>query len=143
MWRYFLIILAVLYGLYPLDILPDSIFGWGWLDDIAVLVVLWQIYIRLKQRAATQRNSGKADTGTSAGRSTGNQSGGERAVPRKAHEILGVARNATPEEIKKAYRKLAGQYHPDKLSHLGDDFRALAESRFKEIQGAYQELIGK
>jgi DnaJ like chaperone protein len=142
MWRYFLIILAVLYSLFPLDLLPDSIFGWGWLDDIAVVVVLWQIYIRLKQRAATQRNSGHADTGTS-DRSTENQSGGKRTVPKKAHEILGVPRNATPEEIKKAYRKLASQYHPDKLSHLGDDFRALAESRFKEIQGAYHELTGK
>jgi DnaJ-class molecular chaperone len=36
---------------------------------------------------------------------------------------------------------LAGQYHPDKVSHLGEEFRQLAEKRFKEIQVAYQELI--
>lgn len=48
------------------------------------------------------------------------------------YDILGVARNASPEEVKKAYRRLAHQYHPDKSS--GD------EKRFKEINEAYQVL---
>ena len=48
------------------------------------------------------------------------------------YHILGVPRNATKEDIKKAYRKLAHQYHPDKKG--GD------ESRFKEINEAYQIL---
>ena len=39
--------------------------------------------------------------------------------------------------------QLARKYHPDKLEHLGDEFKALAETRFKEIQKAYQELSGK
>ena len=49
-------------------------------------------------------------------------------------------RNATKEEIKAAYKRLASQYHPDKVSHLGEEFRVLAEQKFKEIQRAYQEL---
>ena len=48
---------------------------------------------------------------------------------------LGVAKNAPPDEIKKAYRKLARRYHPDR--NPGD---AAAEERFKEIQGAYDVL---
>ncbi|MGC9599480.1 MAG: molecular chaperone DnaJ [Minisyncoccia bacterium] len=48
------------------------------------------------------------------------------------YHILGVAKNASDEEVKKAYRKLAHQYHPDKPG--GD------ESRFKEINEAYQVL---
>ena len=48
------------------------------------------------------------------------------------YETLGIARNASAEEVKKAYRKLAHQYHPDK--HGGD------EKRFKEINEAYQAL---
>src|SRR6476619_7171966 len=51
------------------------------------------------------------------------------------YETLGVAKNATADEIKKAYRKLARQYHPDK--NPGD---ASAEDRFKEVQGAYDVL---
>lgn len=50
------------------------------------------------------------------------------------YEILGVAKNATGEEIKKAYRKLALKYHPDKGGTKED------EAKFKEINEAYQVL---
>ncbi len=51
------------------------------------------------------------------------------------YEVLGVSRTVTPEEIKKAYRKLAVQHHPDK--HKGDK---KAEEKFKEIGEAYEVL---
>ena len=56
------------------------------------------------------------------------------------YEVLGVVRNASQDEIKRAYKQLAGKYHPDKVAHLGEEFRELAEQRFKEIQEAYQKL---
>ena len=57
------------------------------------------------------------------------------------YEILGIDQSASQEEIKHAYRQLAGKYHPDKVTHLGEEFRALAEKRFKDIQRAYSELV--
>jgi DnaJ-class molecular chaperone len=59
-------------------------------------------------------------------------------MPRDLYEVLGVKRDASEEEIKKAYRKLARQYHPDR--NPGDK---QAETRFKEVQGAYDILGDK
>src|SRR3978361_2293437 len=55
-----------------------------------------------------------------------------RAVAKSLYESLGVSKNATQDEIKKAYRKLVREVHPDK--NPGN------EERFKEVQGAYDVL---
>jgi hypothetical protein len=59
------------------------------------------------------------------------------------YETLGIAPGATPDEISVAYRQMAKQYHPDRVTHLGPEFRAMAEERMKEINAAYQELNGR
>ena len=51
--------------------------------------------------------------------------------------MLGLDRDASFEEIKKAYRQLSMQYHPDKVGHLGEEFRRVAEEKMKEINVAY------
>jgi hypothetical protein len=56
------------------------------------------------------------------------------------YDILGVARNASAEEIKRAYRKLAQDYHPDKLAGVPPAVKKLAEEKFKDVQEAYEIL---
>lgn len=53
------------------------------------------------------------------------------------YAILGLESGADKDTIKKAYRKLSMKYHPDKVRHLGEEFRAVAEEKMKEINGAY------
>jgi len=56
------------------------------------------------------------------------------------YKILGINENSSPEEIKKAYREMANKYHPDKVSHLGEEFIEIANKKFKQIQEAYQNI---
>ena len=135
--RLVLCLLAVLYTLSPYDLFPDFIIGWGWIDDLAILGLLWWYLSKLK------KNRYRFEEGHYQKREQEQTSGGPReqeSSKKTAYAVLGVGRDASPEEIKQAFRRLANKYHPDKVSHMGDEFRELAERRFKEIQEAYQKL---
>ena len=55
------------------------------------------------------------------------------------YSVLGVSRDASDEDIKKAYRELARKYHPDK--YAGSDLAELAEEKMKEVNAAYDEIL--
>jgi uncharacterized membrane protein YkvA (DUF1232 family) len=121
--------LALVYLRSPIDLIPDtSLFGF--LDDLlfAFLVVGWAV-----RRART------AAPGPGEWRR-------EAEPPRAARKswdpyaVLGVLRGASRDQITAAYRERMKQYHPDRVSGLGEELQVLAHEKTVEIQRAYEEL---
>lgn len=145
------IILAIIYILSPYDFLPDFLVGWGWLDDLIALGMIWWFFKKRKGHnffySYLNQNWGRRNTYQS-GRSSFNRHNhtqfnhADKGKLKTPYEVLGIEKNASSDDIKKAYRALASKYHPDKVNHMGDEFKELAEIRFKEIQEAYQSLTG-
>lgn len=164
-----LVLLGLAYLISPADLIPDLLVPWvGWIDDS---LIIWTIYYLIrhgelpwflfkkktgktilgKPAGSGQRSSGPKSDQTSrrnnkktSGRDApGNNTGGQTPKPRSAHEILGVAPDASWPRIQAAYKEKIKQYHPDKLSHLGEEFSTLANKKFLEIQAAYGELKQK
>lgn len=69
------------------------------------------------------------------------KSASSKAKTSYAHEILGVQKGATPEEIKKAYRKLVKIHHPDNFATGTQSQQKMAAEKFVEIRNAYESLI--
>ncbi len=57
-----------------------------------------------------------------------------------AYKVLGIDSSAGDEEVKKAYRKMANKYHPDKVSYLGEDFQKVANQKFQKVNEAYEAI---
>jgi DnaJ like chaperone protein len=56
------------------------------------------------------------------------------------YKILEIETAATDEEVKKAYRRMAMKFHPDKVSHLGEDFQKAAHEKFQSVNKAYENI---
>lgn len=56
------------------------------------------------------------------------------------YKILEIEPSASDVELKKAYRRMAMKYHPDKVSHLGDDFQKAAKEKFQKVNQAYESI---
>ena len=56
------------------------------------------------------------------------------------YKILEIDPSASNEEVKKAYRTMARKYHPDMVSHLGEDFRKVANEKFRKVNEAYEKI---
>lgn len=57
-----------------------------------------------------------------------------------SYKILEIESDASDEEVKKAYRRMARKFHPDMLSHLGEDFRKSANEKFRKVNEAYNNI---
>ncbi len=131
-----LIIFGLAYLISPIDIIPDLLLPFvGWIDDgvvIATIVYLIR-YGKLpnfffKKQGFFKQPSNQKKTSSS-------------AIPKSPYEILGIGPNASKKEIQTAYKDAIKKYHPDKLSHLGEEFSDLANEKFLEIQKAHDSLM--
>lgn len=70
----------------------------------------------------------------------GKSSSASKGYGRDPYKVLGITSEATDDEIKKAYRRLAMKYHPDKVESMGEEMRKNAEAQFREINEAYEQV---
>lgn len=99
-----------------------------------------QVKEKINEIIEQARIIAEADTFDDAG--SGSRTSQENIPPQSKnyYEILGLEKDATQEQIKKAYRDLAKKYHPDRYADLASDLRDQAEQRFKEINEAFSVL---
>jgi len=132
--RFWPLLLGLLYLASPIDAIPDTLVGLGWADDLVLLLLAYWFVKRVlagRYGQARSQNYGRS-----------NQGGidPKEEAEKDPYQILGVDRNASQQEIKSAFRKQAQRYHPDRVSHLGEEFQQLAKEKFQEIQKAYEIL---
>ncbi len=57
-----------------------------------------------------------------------------------AYRVLEITTDASDEELKKAYRRMALKYHPDRVAHLGDDVQKAANAKFQDLNASYEQI---
>ena len=133
--RFWPLLLGLLYLASPVDAIPDTLVGLGWADDLVLLLLVYW-FIKKGLSGGYGQNRSRASGGPQQG---GTDPAAE--TEKDPYQILGVSRNASQQEIKSAFRKQAQRYHPDRVSHLGEEFQQLAKEKFQEIQKAYEMLL--
>ena len=129
------LIAGLLYLFWPLDLAPDFLGVVGWIDDI--LVLGFTIYMAVQTLRKRVHHGPRRNKGT---RGDIPEAPGIQPVLRDPYEILGVSSDASADEIKAAYRRQMAKYHPDKVEHLGEEFKTIAEEKAKALQEAYTRL---
>ncbi len=155
-----LILFGLAYLISPVDIIPDLMLPFvGWIDDGVVIASIYYLirHGKLPNFFFKRKNPFKQQNGQNSESFTSNkkqephkntryqQNSSTRSFKsnQTPFDILGVSPNASKQEIQSAYKQAIKKYHPDKLSHLGEEFSNLANEKFLAIQKAYDLLMKK
>lgn len=132
-----------------LDMLLDVVYAEGPLSPNKFMLVrklCWSLGVHERELAAlaAMRGYAYAAYGSGAG-AQGSFRQGSGEAPRQPqgkdpYAVLGLTRDAHEREIKRAYRKLISQHHPDKLGDVPDELKRRAEERAREINAAYERI---
>jgi DnaJ like chaperone protein len=126
-----------------LDLLLDLVYAEGALAPPKLVILrklCWALGVSDHELAALAAMKGFGPAAPGAQRGPGARPpppGPQRADP---YLVLGLERNANENEIKRAYRKLMSQHHPDKLGDVPDELKRRAEERAREINAAYERV---
>lgn len=96
-------------------------------------------YISIFNRHIYRKRGNNGDSGYSNNSSSGNSS----SYTSDPYKVLGLDSSATDEEVKKAYRRLAMKYHPDKVENMGEEVKKSAAAQFRKINEAYEQIKTK
>ncbi len=144
-----LVIFGLAYLISPVDIIPDLLVPYiGWLDDGVILATIVYLirhnrlpkfsFFQQKSQNASAKSSGHRQTTHNQAKQDTDSTSQKSRTP---YEILGIKPGASKKQIQTAYKEGIKKYHPDKLSHLGEEFSTLANEKFLEIQQAYDTLM--
>jgi DnaJ like chaperone protein len=124
-----------------IDLLLDLVHAEGALAEAKLTLVrklCWALGVSDHELAALSAMKGYA--AAAAGGTRGARPPPPGAVRVDPYAVLGLDRNANDREIKRAYRKLMSQHHPDKLGDVPDELKRRAEERAREINAAYERI---
>lgn len=98
-------------------------------------------YISIKSRHGASNSDSQWQNNNSQSAGSDSNSGyHDYGNDKSPYEVLGINSSATDDEVKKAYRRLAMKYHPDRVENLGEAVRRNAEEQFKKINEAYETI---
>lgn len=134
-----------------LDMLLDVVYAEGPLSPNKFMLVrklCASLGVHERELAALAAMRGYAYAAYGAGADAGAQGSYRRSGPepprqpsgKDPYAVLGVTRESHEREIKRAYRKLISQHHPDKLGDVPDELKRRAEERAREINAAYERI---
>jgi hypothetical protein len=136
------IVFVLAYLLLPIDLVPDFLGPLGRGDDIVLLgLLVWYLMSernlmdflgRILRREPDRRGRPERNLGPDS------EHFKEETDP---YGILRVDTHAPIEEVQRAYRRQVAKYHPDRVSHLGEEFQELAHQKFVRIQKAYEWIL--
>ena len=148
LWLPTIFMAGIAYIVSMIDLIP-GIGPISWIDDIIVAVgMVWFFTTWLpknRHRIYWFRPNVKARPRTEQ-RASGSAAGSFETASRgrfDPFDVLNLRPGASPAEVKSAYREMLAKYHPDKVTHLGEEFQKIAHEKALDIQKAYEALAGK
>lgn len=148
-WPKWLLFGVLAYFVWPMDFIPDLLLpGIGSVDDVVLVIIALRTvsrcvrpkHVEQARRLLGGKSKKKQEAQARRKEDGPRNSRGRSHTRNEAYyaDILGLEGDRSPSCVKSRYSCLAKKYHPDRVQHLGDEFREMAEQKMKAINEAYQ-----